>query len=70
MGIRLDHDTKCDITMRIPLIREKYGNTFCGLKMGIRLDHDTKCDITMRIPLIKSNQIAKIPNLRVKEEML
>gem|GEM_PF-2821527 len=38
--------------------------------MGIRLDHDTKCDITMRIPLIKSNQIAKIPNLRVKEEML
>ena len=38
--------------------------------MGILLDHDTKCDIAMRIPLIKSNQIAKIPNLRGKEEML
>lgn len=39
---------------------------------GIRLDHDTKCDITMRIPLIKSNQIAKVPNLRGKgkEEVL
>jgi hypothetical protein len=30
------------------------------------LDHDTKCDITMRFPLIKSNQIAKILNLRGK----
>jgi len=26
MGIRLDHDTKCDITMRIPLIKSNHQN--------------------------------------------
>jgi len=44
--------------------------TLSMAERGIRLDHDTRCDITMRIPLTKSNHIAKIPNLRGKEEML